>query len=205
MIMDAGDRCDEANAVTVYIYVDVPGLQNGYLETCGVTKSETGDDPDGGHPIDIGYLVASILGKIGLGTNGESLQINVYGAAPSTTDTIRRSVPPLTAITSHNGNPTSGHVPRPAISMLCDSVMRAVGHFHNGGRAIFVLVCDEFDDAVRTIAERGFDAHVWCWRMCLPEDYKSVREDHVHIHTIDDYLQFVTSTDDPGTQYTAST
>lgn len=64
--MDAGDHCDRANAVTVYIYVDVPGLQNARWETFGVTKSETGDDPDEGHPIDIGHLVASILGEIGL-------------------------------------------------------------------------------------------------------------------------------------------
>ena len=89
--------------------------------------------------------------------------------------------------------------------MLCDRVMRAGDHLYNGGRAIFVLICDEFDDAVRTIAKHGFDAHVWCWRMCLPEDYKSVREDHVHIHTIDDYLRFVATTGDPGTQRAAST
>ncbi|KAK4067196.1 hypothetical protein Purlil1_13919 [Purpureocillium lilacinum] len=128
--MDAGNHCNHADAVKVYLYIDVPGLQNGCWETCGVTKSQTGDDPDGGHPIAVWHLVASILGKIGLGTNGEGVQINLYGAAPSTTDTIRRSVPPMATIKTHNGNSISGHVPRPGISMLCDSVMCVCDHFY---------------------------------------------------------------------------
>jgi len=207
--MNGGNDSNYRDAVKVYLYIDVAGLQHGCGETCGATKRRVADDPEEGYSIDLGHFVASILGKLGLGTCGKGVQINLYGAAPSTTDTIRRSVNPMAPIIPRNVNSISDHVPRPGISILANCVVCVGHHFYKGGRAIFILICDEFEHAVRTIAGHGFDAHVWCWKTCHPEDYKSVRgdvtlTDHVHIHTIEDHPRAVDNADNAVLQRAAA-
>ena len=179
----------------IYIFIDNSNLwiqgQRTYAKRAGMSVMS---DPT--WRFDAGRLKTILIENSGFRDeeNTPNEEVYLYGSIPPPVDTvwdkiksqkIEVQVFQRSSITNREKLVDS--------TIVAESVERACIAQAQGTSGTFVLVSGDADmlAAVRVIAGKGFDVHVWSWKNALSSVYSTERQSVAKVHELDKYLDVI--------------